>query len=248
MKNMAPILMIGWQGATFDLLRPWIAAGHLPNLATLVEAGACGTLHSTHCAASDRLQPNLWQEVAAARRDAIRVSGREIADCQTELSVAELLSLVERTTSEARSLMQTRPWHCLRIDYQTSNSPHASLSSDSALQIFKLVDRQIAQLTALLSPEATLFVTSNDDCEDARSDNGDGMLVVCGSRIRAGFEVVGARDIDLAPTILHLLEVAVPDNLAGRVLSEMFVDIARAQPADDEAIVIARLRSLGYIE
>ncbi len=40
------LLIVGWDGATFDLLEPWIQAGHLPNLAGLVQRGAHGRLLS----------------------------------------------------------------------------------------------------------------------------------------------------------------------------------------------------------
>lgn len=41
------VLVIGLDGATFDLIDPWIAAGHLPNLKRLVESGSRGLLSST---------------------------------------------------------------------------------------------------------------------------------------------------------------------------------------------------------
>lgn len=40
------VLVIGWDGATFDLLDPWIAAGELPNLARLMQGGVYGRLKS----------------------------------------------------------------------------------------------------------------------------------------------------------------------------------------------------------
>ncbi len=40
------LLIVGWDGATFDLLDPWIQAGHLPNLAGLIERGVRGRLQS----------------------------------------------------------------------------------------------------------------------------------------------------------------------------------------------------------
>ncbi|MCK4547476.1 MAG: alkaline phosphatase family protein [Candidatus Eisenbacteria sp.] len=40
------VLVIGLDGATWDLLDPWIEAGDLPNLERLVEGGAAGTLES----------------------------------------------------------------------------------------------------------------------------------------------------------------------------------------------------------
>jgi len=40
-------LVVGLDGATFDLIRPWAAAGHLPTLARLMQQGAHGELRST---------------------------------------------------------------------------------------------------------------------------------------------------------------------------------------------------------
>jgi len=36
MSNARRVLIIGLDGATFDLLNPWMAQGELPNLAALV--------------------------------------------------------------------------------------------------------------------------------------------------------------------------------------------------------------------
>ncbi len=41
------LLIIGFDGATFNLIRPWAKAGHLPNLAKLMETGVHGDLLST---------------------------------------------------------------------------------------------------------------------------------------------------------------------------------------------------------
>ncbi|MEW5985997.1 MAG: alkaline phosphatase family protein [Chloroflexota bacterium] len=41
------VLIIGLDGATFDLIEPWAAAGHLPNMARLMDKGAWGRLNST---------------------------------------------------------------------------------------------------------------------------------------------------------------------------------------------------------
>jgi predicted AlkP superfamily phosphohydrolase/phosphomutase len=39
--------MIGLDGVTFDLIEPWVEAGHLPNLARMMNQGASGRLQST---------------------------------------------------------------------------------------------------------------------------------------------------------------------------------------------------------
>jgi predicted AlkP superfamily phosphohydrolase/phosphomutase len=41
------LLIIGFDGATFDLIRPWAAEGHLPNLARLMQDGVTADLAST---------------------------------------------------------------------------------------------------------------------------------------------------------------------------------------------------------
>jgi predicted AlkP superfamily phosphohydrolase/phosphomutase len=49
---MTPLLVIGLDGATFDLVGPWAAAGRLPALAGLLRRGAWGRLTSTIPAAT----------------------------------------------------------------------------------------------------------------------------------------------------------------------------------------------------
>jgi predicted AlkP superfamily phosphohydrolase/phosphomutase len=44
---MNKVLMLGWDGATWTLLRPWIDQGLLPNLARLIAGGASGPLTTT---------------------------------------------------------------------------------------------------------------------------------------------------------------------------------------------------------
>ncbi len=41
------LLIIGFDGATFDLIRPWAREGHLPNLSRIMESGVHGDLLST---------------------------------------------------------------------------------------------------------------------------------------------------------------------------------------------------------
>lgn len=41
------VFIIGWDGATFDLIKPWVAEGRLPNIARLMAEGVHGPLRST---------------------------------------------------------------------------------------------------------------------------------------------------------------------------------------------------------
>ena len=47
MSEKRRVLIIGLDGATFDLLRPWMEEGRLPNLAAITRNGASGELQST---------------------------------------------------------------------------------------------------------------------------------------------------------------------------------------------------------
>lgn len=97
----------------------------------------------------------------------------------------------------------------------------------------------------------------------------EGIFLAQGPVVREGFEVEGAAITDLAPTILHLLGVPVPENMDGRVLTEVFTEDYAGEvqvqadgseitadeasrddgyTAEDEEAISERLRSLGYIE
>jgi len=59
-----------------------------------------------------------------------------------------------------------------------------------------------------------------------RGDSGchrlHGALVARGPALGCGREIEGARMVDLAPTILHLMGLPVPDDMDGRVLTDVF--------------------------
>ena len=40
------VFALGLDGATFDLIEPWVQAGHLPALSRLMSSGSWGTLRS----------------------------------------------------------------------------------------------------------------------------------------------------------------------------------------------------------
>lgn len=103
-----------------------------------------------------------------------------------------------------------------------------------------------------------------------RGDSGchrlNGILLAGGAAVRSGVTLSGARIVDLAPTILYRLGLPVPEDMDGRVLTEMFepefvglTPVRRAvaeaayrrpehawQP-QEQAEIEARLRGLGYL-
>jgi len=99
---------------------------------------------------------------------------------------------------------------------------------------------------------------------DSGNHRPDGVFIATGGSFKHG-AVTDAHLVDLAPTILHLLGVAVPDDLDGRVLTEAFINqfaiqhpihyqqatAGASKHADlsvtEQADVAARLRALGYL-
>lgn len=99
----------------------------------------------------------------------------------------------------------------------------------------------------------------------------DGIFLAWGPSVRQGYTVDNARIIDLAPTILHLLGLPVPQHMDGQVLQQIFTDefterftvhksaqqelaVNKDQSGDntysteDEEVIASRLKALGYID
>jgi predicted AlkP superfamily phosphohydrolase/phosphomutase len=97
----------------------------------------------------------------------------------------------------------------------------------------------------------------------------NGILFMKGSNIRNGFNITGAKIIDLAPTILYLMGTTVPADMDGRVLEEAISPTyfqqnpprytqpplnggtkpsVRTYSEEESSKIEERLRSLGYIE
>jgi len=94
----------------------------------------------------------------------------------------------------------------------------------------------------------------------------DGILMITGATIRRGVRIEGAHIMDLAPTILYMMGRKIPDDMDGRVLSEIFAEEFLKNNAiefvdqqeheevgspvmseEDERSVVERLKGLGYI-
>lgn len=116
------------------------------------------------------------------------------------------------------------------------------------------------------SLEDTIAVRSHPAARYVGSHRHDGIVVLAGAAARTGGRV-SASILDVAPTVLYLLGEPIPDDLEGRVLTEMIdgaildahppeyveaveVDVGAPRRYDEEGVaeVEERLRSLGYLE
>jgi predicted AlkP superfamily phosphohydrolase/phosphomutase len=86
----------------------------------------------------------------------------------------------------------------------------------------------IVYIPADMSAKAlgTLDFSSNKFIESTYGNSGDhrmeGILAVAGEHIRRGQEIEGATILDLAPTILYMMDCPVPRAMDGRVLTSLF--------------------------
>ena len=94
----------------------------------------------------------------------------------------------------------------------------------------------------------------------------NGIFLIMGKNIKKGKKIQGARIIDVAPTILYALGTAVPDDMDGRVLTDVFkeefltghsITYTKSSFAErrenvfseeEDIKVRERLRGLGYME
>jgi predicted AlkP superfamily phosphohydrolase/phosphomutase len=94
-----------------------------------------------------------------------------------------------------------------------------------------------------------------------------GLLIAKGPAFKKNVRIDNACLMDLAPTILHLLGSPIPDDMDGRVLTEAFEEdflkdrpivYREAEPdaayqaaslsAEEQAVILERLKGLGYID
>jgi predicted AlkP superfamily phosphohydrolase/phosphomutase len=94
----------------------------------------------------------------------------------------------------------------------------------------------------------------------------EGILIAFGNHIKKSAKINNARIIDLAPTILHLLDCEIPNDMDGRVLTEIIhPEFTRMHPfkhhatdtpkepiatltPEDEKTIMNHLQNLGYME
>lgn len=93
----------------------------------------------------------------------------------------------------------------------------------------------------------------------------EGTLIAAGPAFNAVADVPAYSIYDVAPTVMHLLGQAVPDNMDGRIMTDLLTEVAAQDvrmeavkeqadedqqqgPGEAADIVLERLRSLGYID
>ncbi len=129
------------------------------------------------------------------------------------------------------------------------------------------VDGVLVPDLVLIPVDGYGFSFSITDVPPKMSEEGthrhDGILLMNGDSLRHPASGFRPNLIDLAPTILHILDLPVPSDMDGRVLKEILainrpvsyesadssvVGVAQNYTQEEEEIVAQRLRGLGYLD
>jgi predicted AlkP superfamily phosphohydrolase/phosphomutase len=70
--------------------------------------------------------------------------------------------------------------------------------------------------------QGPVFRTSSLGDDYSGTHRLDGVFVARGPSIKQGYRLKAAEIVDVAPTLLHILEIPIPDDMDGRVLKEIF--------------------------
>ena len=113
--------------------------------------------------------------------------------------------------------------------------PRAAASRDRVARFYEELDRFLAALLPRLETGTVLAIASDHghsptifhEMDTQHRHGPPGVLLLHGPGIRAG-ELRGAGALDLYPTLLHLLGIAVPEDADGRLLEEAFTPAALA--------------------
>jgi len=113
----------------------------------------------------------------------------------------------------------------------------------------------------------SLFLQGSFDLRCTGTHKKNGIFIASGPEIKESTEILGAKIIDLTPTLLHMFGIPVPRDMDGRILKEIFKEdsvsairkakfswpdkINKNQVSEmtkqDEKKIEERLRSLGYL-
>jgi tetratricopeptide (TPR) repeat protein len=183
----------------------------------------------------------------------------------------------EATDTAAHLFMSYRPPRLPDV-----SEAHLQMWGDTVDAVYRDLDRRLGRLLETVDPDTSVLLVSdhgfrsgaNRPAADSRIGHGKaaewhrkyGVLVLSGPAIRGGAEIREASVLDIAPTVLALLDLPIPAGMDGRVLEEALdpgflrrhplrrassgapgETSSGARPSTEDQDILQRLESLGYI-
>ncbi|MEE8402962.1 MAG: alkaline phosphatase family protein [Candidatus Hydrothermarchaeaceae archaeon] len=182
-------------------------------------------------------------------------SGQEYEELR-DLIIRELLNVEDPGTGERIVSHAYKREDLYEGPYLDRAADITFLVEDNRYILFETVD-------VGKGPEANQLVSTTERFSGSHRLNG--IFVMAGEGIKENNRIKDAEIIDIAPTILHLMDLPVPSDMDGKVLTETFTEAKEVGYKDpgsgayesagageisreDEEKIKERLRGLGYIK
>ena len=173
------------------------------------------------------LQPRIPQTTALSTFSVTNVGGiyindkRRFADGKVEVSDYE--DIRNQIIGELKGLVDTKTGKRVVSEIWNKEEVYSGAQLDIGPDIVFISNEYLADI----SLSGKLFAYQKDNRHAL-----DGIFLAYGPDIKDAAEVQGAGIYDIAPTILHMFGLPVPDDMDGRVLTEIFRE--DSEPAQRE--------------
>jgi predicted AlkP superfamily phosphohydrolase/phosphomutase len=176
----------------------------------------------------------------------------------------EYEQLCEKIISELLSLRDENGQPLIKEAHRAKtifHGPHMAHAPDIVFSRYSETDRAVMGFAT--DPIVRSTLRSDGTAAEYGYHTSKGILIARGSGLKVGAQVEGADIHDIAPTVLHLLGQAVPMDMDGHVLQDLFTEsqavtmIEREKAVTEsrhglsgeaKADIEERLRLLGYLE
>lgn len=192
--------------------------------------------------------------IGAEPRGTVR-SGQEYEDLR-ELIIKELKNVKDPASGERIVSHVYKREELYDGPYMSRAADITFLVEDNKYILFESVDAAHGQRAGQLVSTTNRF---------SGSHRLNGIFVMAGDRVKENNKIRDAKIIDVAPTILNMMNLPVPQDMDGRVLTDIFTGrrkVLYGEPAEgayesvdavdisreDEEKIKERLRGLGYIK
>ncbi len=244
------IILIGWDGADWNLAQPLVESGRMPQLKHMIEHGASGILRSS----PPYLSPMLWTTIATGKSPTEHgIAGfREFNESSQTLqpisSRSRQCKAIWNILSQEGNLeFMTIYYHFLDWichDFMALAPPQRQEISDRDYSLYSDVVSKAYELQDLLLRDLLRYAGNDVNCL-VISDHGflsgnerpsrtpkvdagiaawhrvEGIIVGTGPLFETGVNNIKATHFDIVPTLLHMLDLPVGTDMPGQVLSAM---------------------------
>ena len=118
----------------------------------------------------------------------------------------------------------------LRVDFYEPHSYYSGRNVGLAPDILFAIDN--FGVDVRYEPSNVVYKTGPDNPRHNGDHRLEGLFLAYGPDIKQGAQIEGAKIYDIAPTVLHMFGLPVPDDMDGKVLTEIFREGTEVEQRD----------------